>query len=296
MNAIEMRGVSKSYGQVQALQDMCLTVPTGSIFGLMGPNGAGKTTSIKLMLGLMRLTAGSLTVLGVVPSGDETVLRRRIGFVPEDFSLYPQMTGHEILDFNARLYGCSVDENVRRLQTVFELPLARKIATYSKGMRKLLGLYIALSTEPELLILDEPTDGLDPVVRSHFLGVLAVLISTGGAVLGAVIVGKVPQAAFVLTATLHSIIALLTFASLATLLSVLVADRMKAMLFSGGIIIVLSVVGQFKPLYWLNPLALFGSSAIIQHSVPQLVPIIVGVALSVCMLWISYRMLERQEF
>lgn len=173
MNAIEMRGVGKSYGQVQALQDMCLTVPTGSIFGLMGPNGAGKTTSIKLMLGLMKPTAGSLTVLGAVPSGDGTVLRRRIGFVPEDFSLYPQMKGHEILDFNARLYGCSVDENVRRLQTIFELPLARKIATYSKGMRKLLGLYIALSTEPELLILDEPTDGLDPVVRSHFLGVLA---------------------------------------------------------------------------------------------------------------------------
>ncbi|MFA4931466.1 MAG: ABC transporter ATP-binding protein [Caldisericia bacterium] len=173
MNAIEMIGVSKSYGQVRALQDMCLSVPAGSIFGLMGPNGAGKTTSIKLMLGLMEPTAGSLTVLGSIPSGDGMVLRRRIGFVPEDFSLYPNMTGLEILEFNARLYGCSVDENVRRLQTVFELPLARKIATYSKGMRKLLGLYIALSTEPELLILDEPTEGLDPMVRSHFLGVLA---------------------------------------------------------------------------------------------------------------------------
>ena len=173
MNAIEMIGVSKSYGQVRALKDMCLTVPTGSIFGLMGPNGSGKTTSIKLMLGLMEPTAGTLTVLGAIPSGDGMVLRRRIGFVPEDFSLYPHMTGLEILEFNARLYGCSVQENVRRLQTVFELPLARKIATYSKGMRKLLGLYIALSTEPELLILDEPTDGLDPVVRSHFLGVLA---------------------------------------------------------------------------------------------------------------------------
>lgn len=126
--------------------------------------------------------------------------------------------------------------------------------------------------------------------------VLTVLISTGGAVLGAVIVGKIPQSAFVLTATLHSVIALLTFASLATLLSVLVADRMKAKLFSGGIIIILSVVGQFKPLHWLNPLALFGSSALIQHSVPQLMPIVVGVALSVCMLWVSHRILQRQEF
>jgi ABC-type transport system involved in multi-copper enzyme maturation permease subunit len=126
--------------------------------------------------------------------------------------------------------------------------------------------------------------------------VLAVLVSTGGAVVGAVIVGKVPQAAFVLTATLHSVVALLAFASLATLLSVLVPDRMKAMLFSGAIIIVLSVVGQFKPLRWLNPLALFGSSALIQHPVPQFVPIVAGVVLSACMLWISYRVLQQQEF
>src|SRR5450756_2089077 len=125
MNAIEMIGVSKSYGQVRALKDMCLTVPTGSIFGLMGPNGSGKTTSIKLMLGLMEPTAGTLTVLGAIPSGDGMVLRRRIGFVPEDFSLYPHMTGLEILAFNAQLYGCSVQENVRRLQTVFELPRAK---------------------------------------------------------------------------------------------------------------------------------------------------------------------------
>ena len=126
--------------------------------------------------------------------------------------------------------------------------------------------------------------------------VLAVLVSTGGAVLGSVIIGKAPQPGFVLTATLHSVVALLTFASLATLLSVLVPDRVKAMLFSGGILIVLSVAGQFKHLRWLNPLALFGSSVLIERPVPQLVPIAVGVALSVCMLGISYCMLQRQEF
>lgn len=125
---------------------------------------------------------------------------------------------------------------------------------------------------------------------------LTVLVSTGGAVLGAVIVGKVPQPGFVLTATLHSVVALLTFASLATLLSVLVPDRMKAMIFSGAIIIVLSVVGQFKPLRWLNPLALFGSPILIQHPAPQFAPIVVGVVLSACMLWISYGVLQRQEF
>jgi ABC-type transport system involved in multi-copper enzyme maturation permease subunit len=126
--------------------------------------------------------------------------------------------------------------------------------------------------------------------------VLAVLVSTGGAVLGALIVGKAPQSAFVLAATLHSVVALLTFASLATLLSVLVPDRVKAMLFSGGILIVLSVAGQFKPLRWLNPLALFGSPNLIVRPVPQLVPIVVGVVLSGCMLGISYYILQRQEF
>ncbi|MHC1679332.1 MAG: ABC transporter permease subunit [Candidatus Cryosericum sp.] len=125
---------------------------------------------------------------------------------------------------------------------------------------------------------------------------LTVLVSTGGVVLGAIVVGKVPQPGFVLTATLHSVVALLTFASLATLLSVLVPDRMKAMLFSGAIIIVLSVVGQFKPLRWLNPLALFGSPILIQHPAPQFAPIVVGVVLSACMLWISYGVLQRQEF
>jgi ABC-type transport system involved in multi-copper enzyme maturation permease subunit len=126
--------------------------------------------------------------------------------------------------------------------------------------------------------------------------VLAVLVSTGGAVLGALIVGKAPQSAFVLAATLHSVVALITFASLATLLSVLVPDRVKAMFFSGGILIVLSVAGQFKPLRWLNPLALFGSPNLIVRPVPQLVPIVVGVVLSGCMLGISYCMLQRQEF
>jgi hypothetical protein len=102
--------------------------------------------------------------------------------------------------------------------------------------------------------------------------VLTVLVSTGGAVPGAVAVGKTPQLAFLFAATLHSVNALVTFASLATLLSVLVPDRMKAMLFSGGMITVLSVVGQFKPLRWLNPLALFGSSALIQHPYRSLCP------------------------
>lgn len=173
MSVIELQHVAKSYRTVKALDDLCLDVPEGSIFGLMGPNGAGKTTSIKLMLGLMKPDAGSVAVLGETPGSDTVELRRRLGFVPEDFALYSAMTGEEILAFNAALYHCSTAGKVADLQKIFDLPLKRRISGYSKGMRKLLALYIALSTEPELLILDEPTDGLDPVVRSRFLGVLA---------------------------------------------------------------------------------------------------------------------------
>jgi len=173
MNVIELSKVVKAYGTVRALDSLDLAVPQGSIFGLMGPNGAGKTTSIKLVLGLMQPDAGTVRALNRAPGPGAVELRRRIGFVPEDFALYPYMTGAEVLRLNAQLYRCSVDTRVDQLQSVFDLPLSRRIATYSKGMRKLLALYLALSTDPELLILDEPTDGLDPVVRSKFLGVLA---------------------------------------------------------------------------------------------------------------------------
>jgi ABC-2 type transport system ATP-binding protein len=173
MNVIELNEVAKSFGAVRALDGFDLAVPQGSIFGLMGPNGAGKTTSIKLILGLMKPDAGTVMALGTPSDPVAVELRKRIGFVPEDFSLYPHMTGDEMLRLNAALYGCSLGSQVDRLQAVFDLPLSRRIATYSKGMRKLLALYLALSTSPELLILDEPTDGLDPVVRAKFLGVLA---------------------------------------------------------------------------------------------------------------------------
>ncbi|MHB8108098.1 MAG: ABC transporter permease [Candidatus Cryosericum sp.] len=145
-----------------------------------------------------------------------------------------------------------------------------------------------------------------PVTRSAVLAAktivlftglaVATVISTGAAVLGAVLIGKAPDLAFVLSATLHSIVALLTFASLATLFSVLIPDRVKAMLLSGGAIIVLSVAGQFRGLGWLNPLALFGSSRLIAHPVPQLVPLFVAVILSAIMLALSNWVLQRQEF
>ncbi len=180
MNALVLQHVMKSYRDVQALNDLCLEVPSGSIFGLLGPNGAGKTTAIRVMLGLVRPDAGSISVLGAAPGPDSVALRRHIGFAPEEFALYPDMTGEEILAFNAALYGVAADSTASQLQKVFELPLKKRVGGYSKGMRKLLALYVALSTEPELLILDEPTEGLDPVARSRFLSVLAEKTADSG--------------------------------------------------------------------------------------------------------------------
>jgi ABC-type transport system involved in multi-copper enzyme maturation permease subunit len=125
---------------------------------------------------------------------------------------------------------------------------------------------------------------------------LDVAISTMAAVLGALTVGKVPGAAFILCAMVHSIIALLVFASLAMLFSVLVPDRVKAILLAGGTIIVLSITGQVKALKWLNPLALFGSASLAAHPALQLVPLITGIALIIIMFWLSSRALQRQEF
>lgn len=172
MNIIELNNVSKSFGAVRALNNLTLTVPEGSIFGFLGPNGAGKTTTIKILLRLIKEDKGTINLFGEKINIENTIKRKRIGFVPEEFSLYNYMTGWEILRFNAGLFGKKNLAKIDELQDTFHLPLREKISTYSSGMKKALSLYIALSTEPELLILDEPTDGLDPVVRKRLLDFL----------------------------------------------------------------------------------------------------------------------------
>ena len=172
MNVIELNNVSKSFGTVRALNNLTLTVPEGSIFGFLGPNGAGKTTTIKILLRLIKEDGGTINLFGEKIDIENIKKRKRIGFVPEEFSLYNYMTGWEILRFNAGLFGKKNLVKIDELQDTFHLPLREKISTYSRGMKKALSLYIALSTGPELLILDEPTDGLDPVVRKRLLDFL----------------------------------------------------------------------------------------------------------------------------
>jgi ABC-2 type transport system ATP-binding protein len=167
-HAIDTRRLRKQFGPRTAVQDLSLTVHRGEIFGFLGPNGAGKSTSIKMLLGLVHPTDGSAFVLGA-PIGDVAV-RRRIGFLPEDFRFYDWLTATELLELHGRLAGMSAMDAARRAPEVLELVgmtphAARRLRGFSKGMLQRLGLAQALIHEPDLVFLDEPTSGLDPMGR-----------------------------------------------------------------------------------------------------------------------------------
>lgn len=183
-NIIEISHLNKSYKStphktVKALNDLSFVLEKGHIGGFVGPNGAGKTTTIKILLGLLFKDSGSVKLFGA-ENYDAVSVRQKIGFVPEEFSLYEYMSGEELLAFNASVYRAFDTGVVADLQRLFSLPLNRKISSYSKGMKKLLSLYLAVSVNPELLILDEPTDGLDPIFRERFLSFLVDFVSEHG--------------------------------------------------------------------------------------------------------------------
>ncbi len=180
MNAIECKGLKKSYRTIEALRGLSFTVPEGSITGLLGPNGAGKTTTLKIINGLLTQYKGEVRIFGQPVAPSDFEYRKKIGFVPEEFSLYEYMSGSEIIAFNGEITGKEGKEIIKKLQSIFNLPLERKIATYSRGMKKLLSLYLALQTNPRLIILDEPTDGLDPIVRSKFFDFIIDYVSNSG--------------------------------------------------------------------------------------------------------------------
>ncbi len=177
MDILKCKKLTKSYGNVEALRGFTFSVPEGSITGLLGPNGAGKTTTLKIINGLITKYGGEVEVFGEKICPGSFSYRRKIGFVPEEFSLYEYMKGTEIIAFNGELTGESGEKIIKELQDIFKLPLERKIATYSRGMKKLLSLYLALQTNPELLVLDEPTDGLDPIVRSKLFNFIFDYVS-----------------------------------------------------------------------------------------------------------------------
>ncbi len=159
--------LQKSYGKVQAVRGISMSVERGEIFGFLGPNGAGKTTTIRCMLDVIRPTSGTLRVLGLDAQRDKLALHQRIGYLPGDVRLPGQMTGKQIINYFSRLQGLEpvlLNELVAR----FDVEIKRPIKGYSKGMRQKIGIVLAFMCDPEVLILDEPTAGLDPLLQKVF--------------------------------------------------------------------------------------------------------------------------------
>jgi Cu-processing system ATP-binding protein len=182
--AILAHGLSKQYGASRALDAVDLTLPAGSTLALIGHNGAGKTTLMKLILGLIRPSAGSLNVLGVAPDKAPLAHRRQIGFLPENVAFHDELTGAQTLRFYARLKGAEPAQCVALLERVgLAFAADRRVKTYSKGMRQRLGLAQALLGEPRLMLLDEPTTGLDPASRAEFFRIMRELSDRGATVI-----------------------------------------------------------------------------------------------------------------
>jgi len=180
--AIEVNALRKSFGGRAALDGLDLRVPAGSIFGFLGRNGAGKTTTIKVLMGMLRADGGAARVFGL-DAGDpaqSVEARRRIGFVTEDKELYPYMTVEQIIRFTRPFFPKWRDDLERRYLKMFDLPPKKKIDILSKGMRSKLMLLIAVCHSAELLILDEPTDGLDPAAVEDVLRELVAIAGSQG--------------------------------------------------------------------------------------------------------------------
>jgi ABC-2 type transport system ATP-binding protein len=183
MNVIETRGLCKSYGSTPALAGIDLRVPQGSIFGFLGPNGAGKTTAMRILVGLLRSTAGEARVLDRDAWRDSTAIRRELGYLPGDVRLYEWMRGDAFLAFCERARATSCAAEKRRLCERFELNTSRRIRDYSRGMKQKLALIAALMHRPLVLILDEPTTGLDPLMQQALYAELRATAAEGRTIL-----------------------------------------------------------------------------------------------------------------
>jgi ABC-2 type transport system ATP-binding protein len=181
---IETHGLTKYYGNVEAVRDLSLTVERQSITGFLGRNGAGKSTTIKMLLGMIRPTAGTAKVLGydIADPAQSLEIRRRIAYVGEDKGLYGYMTVGELIRFTRSFYPDWHPDIEARLLREYQLPLGRKVKAISKGMRTKLALLLALARRPELIILDEPSEGLDPVSIDELLQTLQEVRNAGTSV------------------------------------------------------------------------------------------------------------------
>jgi len=167
--AIEITGLSRSYGKIDAVHGLNLTVRAGSCYGFFGRNGAGKTTTIKCLLNLLRPQSGAVRVFGLDPQAEEVEVKSRLAYVPDAVAFYPWMTVRDTLDYFASFRSHWNRDIENDLLKRFGLNLTQKAASMSKGQKTQLALITAICPEPELLVLDEPTSGLDPIVRREFI-------------------------------------------------------------------------------------------------------------------------------
>lgn len=182
MNAVEINNVTQRYGRMTVLKDLNLDLGEGEVLGLFGHNGAGKTTSMKLILGLLNPSEGEVRVLGRRPKDSD--VRRQLGYLPENVTFYPQLSGRETLRHFARLKGAPAQQVNDLLEQVGLAAAAdRRVKTYSKGMRQRLGLAQALLGEPRLLLLDEPTVGLDPIATQELYTLIDGLRQKGTSII-----------------------------------------------------------------------------------------------------------------
>ncbi|MEN3608920.1 ABC transporter ATP-binding protein [Plantactinospora sp. ZYX-F-223] len=166
--AIRIAGLVKSFGRSRALQGVDLNVSTGEVHGFLGPNGAGKTTTLRILLGFLQADAGTARLLGKDPWQDAVDLHRRLAYVPGDVTLWPSLSGGEVIDLMGRLRGCAEQRRRDELIERFRLDPRKRARTYSKGNRQKVALIAALASDVELLLLDEPTSGLDPLMEAVF--------------------------------------------------------------------------------------------------------------------------------
>jgi ABC-2 type transport system ATP-binding protein len=179
---IRTEKLTKSYGSHRGIAEVDMEVSQGEVFGFLGPNGAGKTTTIRILLDLIRPTSGKAFVFGIESSADPSAIHRRIGYLPGEFTLYDRLTGGQTLEYFGNLRG-GVDKAYQaRLVERFDLDPSRRFREYSKGNKQKVGLVAALQHRPELLLLDEPTAGLDPLVQQTFFAVMREAVTGGGTV------------------------------------------------------------------------------------------------------------------
>jgi ABC-2 type transport system ATP-binding protein len=180
--AIQIQNLTKLYGQARGVTDLNLEVREGEVFGFLGPNGAGKTTTIRILLNLIKPTSGQVSVLGLDSQRDSVAIKKLIGYLPGEFSLYPNLTGAKTLEYFGNLRGGVEWARLKNMAERLELDLSRKFRQYSRGNKQKVGIIQALMHRPRLLVLDEPTGGLDPLNQQEFYKLMAEARQDGSTV------------------------------------------------------------------------------------------------------------------